>query len=213
MEITDRAYVKLKGLQARLGGVDPELIPVFAAIGPRPRFHSSGDVYTGLLSSIISQQLSIKAADTIYNRLLDLCPGRIPHPDAVLALSDDALGGAGLSRQKLGYIRNVARFERNQGLARRKLDAMTDDEVLACLTSIKGVGRWTAEMILMFVLDRPDIFPSDDLGIQQAMTAIYRFRSKGRALKRRMHEVAEAWRPHRSYVCCCLWRWKSVAAG
>ncbi len=200
--------MKRSRLQQNLIERDSRLVPVMDAVGPRPRWYRNDDPYYALMSAIAAQQLSGKAADTIFNRFLDLCPGRYPEPHAVLSLSPEVMRGAGLSRQKAGYMRNIAAFAAAEGIHHDILDPMTDDEVLAYLTRIKGVGRWTVEMLLLFSLDRPDVFPVDDLGIRQAMTDLYRLRSRGRALSKRMTAIAEAWRPHRSYVVKCLWRWK-----
>jgi len=195
-------------LQKRLAERDPKLIPVFEAVGPRLRRYRQEDIYFGLLSAITAQQLSGKAADTIFGRFLDLFSDRYPHPEKILELPVEHMRGAGLSRQKLEYIRNIARFALEFGISKKILERMSDEEAIAYLTRIKGVGRWTAEMVLMFGLGRPDVLPVDDLGIQQAMIKLYSIRSKGRTLGKRMTIKAEVWRPHRTYVCCCLWRWK-----
>lgn len=195
--------------QQRLVRRDPRLQSVFEATGPRPRFYRQPDVYLGLLASVMAQQLSGKAADTIFGRFLNLFPDRYPAPDILMTLTDEALRGAGVSRQKATYVREIARFARTEGLSRTDLAPLADEQVIDRLTRIKGVGRWTAEMILMFSLGRPDVLPVDDLGIQQAMIRLYGLRVRGPALRRRMVAIAEAWRPHRTYVCCCLWRWKA----
>lgn len=195
-------------IQKKLIDRDPRLAEVFEAVGPRPQFYRQPDIYFGLLGAITSQQLSGKAADTIFGRFLDLCPRRNPGPKAVLKLSTEQLRSAGLSGQKLEYIRNIARFSLEKGMTAKRLAPMSDEEVITYLTEIKGVGRWTVEMVLMFGLKRPDVFPVDDLGIRQAMIKLYGLRSKGAALKLNMQKRAALWRPHRTYVSCCLWRWK-----
>jgi len=200
--------VALSKLQKQLVAQDPLLITVFEAVGPGRSRNRNDDIYFGLLSAITAQQLSGKAADTIFGRFLDLFPDRYPHPEKILKLTVEQMRSAGLSRQKSEYIRNIARFALEFGISREILDQMADEEVITYLTRIKGVGRWTSEMVLMFGLGRPDVLPIDDLGIQQAMIKLYSFRSKGRALGKRMTVKAEAWRPHRTYVCSCLWRWK-----
>lgn len=184
--------------------------PVLARIVVEYPFKVSrgSDIYLDLLESILSQQLSVKAAATIHERFLDLFPQRYPEPQRLRALSDEALRVAGVSRQKAGYVRNVAAFAADRGLDRKRLARLTDDEVIMHLTQIKGVGRWTVEMLLMFSLHRPDVFPVDDLGIQVAMKKLYRLRSEGRALRQRMEQIAEAWRPYRTHACKCLWRWR-----
>jgi len=198
----------LSKLQKQLVSQDPVLIPVFESVGPRRSHYRQDDIYFGLLSAITAQQLSGKAADTIFGRFLDLFPDRYPHPEKIFQRTVEQMRSAGLSRQKSDYIRNIARFALEFGITREILDRMSDEEVIDYLTRIKGVGRWTAEMVLMFGLGRPDVLPVDDLGIQQAMIKLYSMRSRGRALRKRMTVKAEAWRPHRTYVCSCLWQWK-----
>ena len=185
---------------------DPVLAPI---VVERPfRLGRRSDLYVDLLESILSQQLSGRAANTIIGRFRDLFPGRYPDPLRLARMTDAQLRAAGVSRQKAGYIRNVADFARRHGFDRRRLARLTDDEVVAHLTQIKGVGRWTVEMLLMFTLRRPDVFPVDDLGIQNAMKRLYRLRSTGRRLRERMTRIASAWRPHRTLACQCLWAWR-----
>ena len=186
--------------------------PVLARIPLDLTFKRSrnSDLYLDLLSSIMAQQLSVNAADTIFARFLDLFPDRYPSPALLSAMSDEHLRTAGVSRQKAGYVRHVAAFAVAQGFDRRAIDRMTDDEVIAHLTQIKGVGRWTVEMLLMFSLNRSDVFPVDDLGIQIAMKKLYGLRGEGRALRQRMIRIAEAWRPFRTHACKCLWRWRRI---
>ena len=189
---------------------DPLLKPLLEQI-ELPAFVAR-PVYPALLESIISQQLSTRVADVIHGRFLALFEDRFPHPDQVLALSSEALRSVGLSAQKANYLRNVAGFALTPGLEPAKIHAMTDDEVVAYLTQIKGVGHWTAEMILMFALNRPDVFPVDDLVIQQTMVRLYGVEARGRPLRLRLTEIAEGWKPYRTYACRYLWRWKDTKA-
>lgn len=168
------------------------------------------DVYASLIRAIVYQQLSGKAAATIHRRFLELFPDGYPYPAEVLAMDIPTLRSVGLSRQKASYIQNVAEFFQRENLVGSDLRAMDDESVIKYLTQIKGVGRWTVEMILMFTLKRPDVLPLDDLGIQQAMQQLYELEDKGRQLKSRMTEIAEAWRPYRTYASVCLWRWKDA---
>ena len=168
------------------------------------------DPYLDLLQSIISQQLSVKAADTIYGRFLDLFPRRRPTPARLAAMSDAVLRGAGVSRQKAGYLRNVAVAALAGGLRPARLRRCSDEEVIVRLTAIKGVGRWTAEMLLMFTLDRPDVFPVGDVGLQAAMIKLYGLRVRGPALRRRLEQLAGRWRPHRTAACHFLWQWRDA---
>lgn len=202
MATTSRTWRTLARRDPALAGIMRGRTP----FTPRAR----PDPYLDLLQSIVSQQLSVKAADTIFKRLCALFPRGYPTADRLAGLSDQALRAAGVSRQKAGYLRNVAEFARAGGLRLARLRAMTDDEVIAHLTAIKGVGRWTVEMLLMFTLGRPDIFPVDDVGIQAAMIRLYRLRVRGPALRRRMEKIAEAWRPHRTAACHFLWQWRDT---
>lgn len=163
----------------------------------------NADPFGALLKAIVSQQLSTKAARTIHARLLAVFDGA-PAPAAVARASDAQLRAAGLSAQKLRYLRDLAEKVEDGSLALHTLDAMTDDEVIASLTQVKGIGRWTAEMFLMFRLHRPDVLPVNDLGIVKAVQKAYRLRKTPSA--DRLHEIGEAWRPYRSVACWYLWR-------
>jgi len=164
------------------------------------------DIYLSLLGSIISQQLSTKVARVIRNRFLDLFPAGYPQPEAVLAQPDETLRSVGLSYQKLGYIRNVASFALAGNLDYNVISRMEDETLIKHLTQIKGVGRWTAEMILMFTLTRPDVFPVDDLGIQNAMKKLYNLTQTGKILQSEMIRIAENWRPYRTLASRYLWQ-------
>lgn len=164
------------------------------------------DLYLELLDAIISQQLSVKAAATISRRFTALFPNDYPTPAALLATSEDELRAVGVSRQKAGYLRAVAEFKQAGHLEHAVLSQLTDDELAAHLTQIKGVGRWTAQMLLMFALERPDVFPELDLGVQNAMRRHYGLTETGKALLTRMTAIAEAWRPYRTMASRLLWR-------
>lgn len=171
------------------------------------RHTSDGDIYVALVRTIIFQQLSGKAATTIYLRFLELFKDAYPHPAKVVRLKREQLSAVGLSRQKTVYVQNVATYWlENQGEA-ICWEALPDDDVVELLTQIKGVGTWTAQMILMFTLKRPDVFPINDLGIRNAIIKRYRLRSKGKALDNRLFQIAESWRPYRTLACRYLWRW------
>ncbi len=165
---------------------------------------------TSNCSSIVSQQLSTKVADVIFDRFINLFPDGHPDPKALLGLDDQVLRSVGLSFQKAGYLKNVAQFSLENDLVGHDWSAMTDEEIIQFLTRIKGVGRWTVEMILMFTIGRPDVLPVDDLGIQQGFQKLYGLSETGRDLKKRMVELAEPWRPHRTVGCRLLWRWKDA---
>lgn len=171
---------------------------------------SGTDVYFDLLESIVSQQLSVKAAATIHGRFVGLFEDGLPHPEKLLALDVPTLRAVGLSNQKAGYMLNVANFFVTEKLHGVDWSTMTDEEIIKRLTAIKGVGRWTVEMILMFTLNRPDILPVDDLGIQNAIKRLYELEETGKALRIRMVEIAEPWRPYRTHACRYLWKWKDA---
>jgi DNA-3-methyladenine glycosylase II len=162
-----------------------------------------GDPFGALMKAIVSQQLSTKAAHTIFTRLLALFDG-VPTPPALAALTDVQLRGVGLSGQKLRYMRDLAAKVQEGTLPLPALDGMADEEVIAALTQVKGIGRWTAEMFLMFRLHRPDVLPVDDLGIVKAVQKAYRLRKTPSA--DRLNEIGDAWRPYRSVACWYLWR-------
>lgn len=169
---------------------------------PKPRT----DLYLNLLRAIAGQQLSVKAAATIWERVLNLFPNQYPSPDAVLLMDTEKLRGAGLSYQKAGYLRNIAQFSLDETLDYKKLKRKSDDELIEYLTQIKGVGRWTVEMILMFSLVRENILPLDDLGIQNAIKKLYELNTTGKQLKLEMVQIAHQWQPYRTYACMYLWR-------
>lgn len=168
----------------------------------------SGNVFNELVKAIAYQQISYKAADTIYGRFLKLVGGEFFSPDEVLLLDDSELRAVGFSRQKAQYSQNIARFFREKDLFTCNWDEYSDQEILDLLTQIKGVGSWTVEMVLIFELQRPDVFPVKDLGIQQAMQGLYKLKSEKRALHKEMEAIAEAWKPYRTIASLYLWAWK-----
>jgi DNA-3-methyladenine glycosylase II len=188
---------------------DHKLKPLITSL-EFPVFKRNRNVYAALLASIISQQLSVKAADTIHQRFLQLFPDNQPEPEIVLALPLSELRAAGISQQKAGYIRSVAEFALAQGLDYALLANKDDEEIIAHLTQIKGVGRWTVEMLLMFALNRKDVFAVDDLGIQNAMKALYVLDDDKKKLRQQMIVIAENWRPYRTVVCRYLWQWRHM---
>ena len=189
-------------------GQDPLLKPIlgdhiFKVVQP------TNDVFVVMLKSIMEQQVSLKAAATIWGRFLSLFDGQ-PTPAAVLELSDDVIQKCGTSFIKVGYLKNIARFALEDDLSIDYISRLNDEEAIAHLSKIKGVGKWTAEMILMFALDRPDVLPLDDLVIRNAMIERYAVTSEKRQLRLDLEEIAEAWRPYRSYACYALWHaWES----
>lgn len=167
------------------------------------------DIYHFLLESIVSQQLSIKVADIIFNRFLDLFSERYPDPKALLSTEDDVLRSVGLSYRKASYLKNVAEFTLNNNMEFEFLQQKTDNEIIDYLVTIKGVGKWTVQMILMFPMDRPDIFPVDDLGIQNNMKAIYGLTLEKKELKTAIITISENWKPYRTLASKYIWNWKN----
>lgn len=168
-------------------------------------------VYLHLCGSIMSQQLSVKVADVIWKRFLALFEAGAPTPEQIVATDPTVLRSIGLSNAKASYIQNVARFAIEQGMEWKQLKKMSDEEVIIHLTQIKGVGRWTTEMLLMFALGREDVFAVDDLGIQQAMIKLYKLdTSDKKALREKMMKLSAKWSPYRTYACVHLWQWKDA---
>ena len=185
---------------------DPRLGEVIKRVGrctlPDGRTH---DPFIALVRVIMSQQLSGKAAETIFGRVETLAGGRAAlTPARVSALDARALRGAGVSRPKISYLYDLAAHVGDGRLDLHALDGHPDEEVLARITAVKGLGRWSAEMFLMFRLNRPDIFPVDDLGIIKGMQKLHGM--KRRPKPRTMLRLAENWRPYRSVAAWYLWR-------
>lgn len=165
-----------------------------------------------LCASIMSQQLSTKVATVIYGRFLNLYGGKEPTPQQILDTPFETLRGIGLSNAKANYVKNVARFEIDYGMDHKRLHKMSNEEVIEYLTQIKGVGRWTVEMLLMFALGREDVFAIDDLGIQNAMIRLYRLdRTDKKKFREDILRISSKWAPYRTYACKHLWAWKDNA--
>jgi DNA-3-methyladenine glycosylase II len=170
-------------------------------------------VYLHLCGSIMSQQLSVKVADVIWKRFLALYD-KHPTPEQIVDTPFATLRGIGLSNAKVNYIQNVARFAIEQGMDWKQLKEMTDEEVTLHLIQIKGVGRWTTEMLLMFALGREDVFAVDDLGIQNAMIKLYRLdNTDKKQFKEDLLRISKKWSPYRTYACLHLWNWKDNSPG
>ena len=162
-----------------------------------------------LCASIMSQQLSIKVADVIYKRFIDLYGGKEPTPQQIIDTPFEKLRGIGLSNAKVNYVKNVAEFELKKGMDAKKLAKMSNEEIVDYLIEIKGVGKWTIEMLLMFALGREDIFSVDDFGIQSAMIKLYELdNSDKKKFREKMMEISAPWSPYRTYACLHLWKWK-----
>jgi DNA-3-methyladenine glycosylase II len=194
---------------ADLRAADPVLARLIDAVGPlgnsREGRPDRDDHYGALVRSIASQQLSVLAARAIYGRLTERFGGRAPTPAEILADDPEELrAAAGFSRAKVGYLRSLAEHVTSGELELERLDELSDEDVTAELVAVKGVGVWTAQMFLMFQLDRPDVLPVGDLGIRRAIERAYELDDLPDAPT--IEKIAEPWRPHRTLACRYLWR-------
>jgi DNA-3-methyladenine glycosylase II len=192
---------------ARLRAADPvmdRLIEEHGAIVRRElREEARGDAYGALLRSIVGQQLSTKAARTIYGRMLELFDGHAPTPKQLLAADPDQIRAAGLSRPKINYLRDLAQHVEDGTLELERLDELSDEKIIEELTAVKGIGEWSAHMFLMFHLGRPDVLPVGDQGIRNAVKTQYRLRKVPDA--KRLEKIGKPWRPYRTLACLYLW--------
>jgi 3-methyladenine DNA glycosylase/8-oxoguanine DNA glycosylase len=207
--MTETEYERARRLLMRR---DPVLRTAIKRIGPCGlAARQRKDHLTALVGAIVSQQLSTKAAATIFGRFVALFPGAaIPGADAIAALGDNELRGIGLSRQKVAYLRDLCARMGDGRLRLDELETLPDDMVIERLTAVKGFGRWTAEMFLMFRLHRPDVLPAGDLGIVKAVQKLYGLRKTPDA--KRIHQIGDAWRPYRSVASWYLWQSLRVPA-
>lgn len=184
---------------------DPKLSLIIKRIG-RCELHAVAprDAFEALCMSIASQQLSVKAAATIFGRFCDLFPNRKVNPEVVMTLTDDQIRAVGFSRPKASFIKDLAAHVLDGRLDLKGLKRHPDDEVMRQLVAVKGIGRWTAEIFLMFRLGRMDIFPADDLGLMNAVHRAYGLRKRPDAKK--LRKMGEAWSPYRSVAAWYLWQ-------
>ena len=198
--MTTADYARARRILARRDPVIRDLIRKHGPCGLADAQHT--DPFTALVHAIVSQQLSTKAAATIAGRF-DALLGGTPTAEGVAAVTDQQLRAVGLSAQKIGYMRDLCARIQSGSLPLGSLDAMADAEVIEALTQVKGIGRWTAEMFLMFRLHRPDVLPVGDLGIVKAVQRAYRLRKAPDS--KRLTRIGEPWRPYRSVACWYLW--------
>ncbi len=191
---------------------DPVLAALIREYGPCGLAAAQrADHFSALVRAIVFQQLSTKAASTIYGRMVGLLPGSELTAATLAALTDQQLRSAGISRQKGSYLRDLCAKVAAGVVPLDDLDRMDDEQVIAALTTIKGIGRWSAEMFLMFRLHRPDVLPLGDLGIVNAVKKVYRLRKK--PTPDRLRRMGEAWKPYRSVASWYLWRSLGNAPG
>ena len=193
-----------RSARLHLSKTDPIMARIVAEVGTLgiiPRIER----FQALVRAIIFQQLAGAAANAIYNRFVGLFPGPgFPSPEQVLAKSNAELRSVGLSEKKALYIKDLATHVRDGKLNFHRFHRMQDEEIVADLTRVKGIGKWTAEIFMMFNLGRPDVMPADDLGVQNAVKLYYRMRQ--RPNRKRLLKLAERWRPYRSAAAWYLWR-------
>ena len=187
---------------AHLAAVDPVMASIIAA-NPACEMRPDADIFAGLIDTIVCQQLSVKAAATIFGRFKALFENGIT-PQAVVETPAETMRACGLSRGKAAYIHDLCAHVLDGRLALDRLDALPDEEIITELTAVKGIGRWTAEMILMFHLNRPDVLPVADLGIREGFKRAYGLEE--RPGPEEMARIAEPWRPWRTLGCWYLWR-------
>jgi DNA-3-methyladenine glycosylase II len=192
---------------AHLSAGDPVMARLIEEHGALVRSDLKADrpheAYGALLRSIVGQQLSTKAARTIYGRMLELFDGHAPTPKQLLAVDPERIRAAGLSRPKINYLRDLADHVEKGELELERLDEMSDEEVIEQLTAVKGIGEWSAHMFLMFHLGRPDVLPVGDQGIRNAVKVQYGLRKLPDA--KRIEKIARPWRPYRTLACLYLW--------
>jgi DNA-3-methyladenine glycosylase II len=198
----------LKAARAELAASDPAMAKLIERLGDRSaakrrRGAPKPDAYGALLRTIVGQQLSAKAARTIYERVLELYGGKTPSPKQILATSEEDLRGAGLSGRKVEYIRDLAAHVKEGELELDRLDDLSDEEVIEEISAVRGLGRWSAEMFLIFHLERPDIISGGDLGIRKAIQIELGMEEMPTPTE--VEEIGERWSPHRSLASIYLW--------
>ena len=176
----------------------------------KPVFKNRGKPFESLCRSIIHQQLATKAAATIHSRFKDLYKGKDPKPEEILETPDEEMRSCGLSRQKTSYLKDLSQKVLDGTVEIRKLDHLTDEEIIEELTSVKGIGTWTAQMFLMFNLGRLDVFPVKDLGIRNGMQKLYRLKTIS---DEKLEKIADKWKPYRSIGSWYVWRYKDTEKG
>ncbi len=170
-----------------------------------PERNTKDDVYISLLGSIVSQQLSTKAAATIYDRFIHLFEDKVPTPENLIKISVEKLRAVGLSNQKASYVKNIAEHFIQNPRDKKYWNKRSDDEIIQELTSIKGVGVWTVQMVLMFTLKREDIFPINDLIIRNSVIKYYKITDQGKEQLKVIEKIVAKWSPYKSIACYYLW--------
>jgi DNA-3-methyladenine glycosylase II len=189
---------------AKLPFNDP-VIERIAAQNPLPEIKVTTNLFVDLVEDIVAQQLSSKVADTIFKRFCNLFPDGIPTSDSLLQKSHEQLRAIGLSNAKANYVKNIAQYFLDNDFSVDKVNHLTDEEIVSELIKIKGVGVWTAQMVLIFSLNRPNVFPYGDLAIQQGMNSIYNLQLQGKDLVKEIAKISENWQPYRTIGTRYVW--------
>lgn len=172
-----------------------------------PEIKKTNNLFVDLVEDIIAQQLSGKVAEVIFKRFCSLFPQNLPTPELLSKISTEELRTVGLSNAKANYVRNIAEYATTSILTVEHFDSLSDEEIIIELTKIKGVGVWTAQMVLIFSLYRPDVFPIDDLAIRLGMQKLYAVDLEGKALMKKLVEIANSWNPNRTLGTRYIWAW------
>jgi DNA-3-methyladenine glycosylase II len=203
--------VSARSEREALAASDPTMAALIERLGEidiatrlrRRKEERPADAYGALLRAIVGQQLSTKAARTIYGRVLEIFDGSTPSPEQLLEASEESLRGAGLSGRKVEYVRDLAAHVLSGELELERLDQLEDGQVIEEIVAVRGLGQWTAEMFLLFHLERPDVLSGGDLGIRKAVEVEYGLPEM--PAPQQVLEIGEAWRPHRSLASLYLW--------
>ena len=185
---------------------DPKIRAIAKEIN-LPEIKKTTNLFIDLVEDIVAQQLSGKVAEVIFKRFCALFPDNMPLPELLSKKSTEELRSVGLSNAKANYVRNIADYAMGNNLTVENFDHLSDDKIIKELTKIKGVGVWTAQMVLIFSLNRPDVFPIDDLAIRLGMQKLYAVELEGKALKQKLVDIADGWQPNRTLGTRLIWAW------
>ena len=189
---------------------DPTMANLIAICPPLEFDATPEDAYIYLLSSVVSQQVSAKVAAVIYARFLALFDDNFPEPSVLFAIDTMVLRGVGLSMQKANYLKNIAEFALNTGINNEELALQSNEEIIKNLTTIKGVGVWTVEMVLIFALKRTNVFSVGDLAVRQSAIHLYEVEETGKAQLAKLNEISQQWQPYASFACLYLWLYSDL---
>lgn len=182
-----------------------EVISKIHAKGILPEIEKTTNLFVDLVEDIIAQQLSGRVAESIFKRFCSIFPNSLPTPELLSQITIEELRSVGLSNAKANYVKNIAKYALENDLSVDYFDKLNDDEVVEGLTRIKGVGVWTAQMVLIFSLNRPDVFPSGDLAIRQQMKKLYGLEGEGKSLIETISTISDRWKPNRTLGTRLVW--------